>query len=103
MIEARDLICKFFSLSKVYRIGGDEFAVILESEDYQRRGKLVKDFNHLMEKNIQDNNGVLIAIGLAGYDESIDTSYQSVFERADKAMYQRKDELKNMKKSTIIK
>ena len=55
-----------------------------------------------MEKNIKDSVNVLIAIGIADYDENIDTSYQSVFERADKAMYQRKDELKKIKKSTII-
>ena len=101
LIEASSLICRFFPHSKVFRIGGDEFAIIIEGEDFQRRYEIAKEFNALMEKNIEDNINVLIALGISDYNENIDKSYQSAFERADKAMYQRKDELKNLKKSTF--
>ena len=102
LVKAGSLICEYFPNSKVFRIGGDEFAIILDGQDYLDRYKIVEKFNAQMEKNIKDSVNVLIAIGIADYDEKIDTSYQSVFERADKAMYQRQDELKKIKKSTII-
>ena len=94
-------MCKFFPNSKVFRIGGDEFAIILEGEDYSNRYEIVKEFNTLMEKNIKEEVDVLIALGISDYDENTDKSYQTVFERADKAMYTRKNELKNLEKSAL--
>ena len=101
LIDASNLICKYFSNSKVYRIGGDEFTIILKDDDYNNRKKIVEKFNELMEKNIKDKVCMLVALGIADYNRNIDDSYQSVFERADKAMYQRKDELKKMKASCM--
>lgn len=40
------LISEFFENSPVYRIGGDEFAVILEGGDYGNREKLLTAFDH---------------------------------------------------------
>lgn len=101
LVEASSLMCKFFPNSKVFRIGGDEFAIILEGEDYSNRYEIVKEFNTLMEKNIKEEVDVLIALGISDYDENTDKSYQTVFERADKAMYTRKNELKNLEKSAL--
>ena len=56
-----------------------------------------------MENNIKETNHVLIALGIADYDESNDKSYQSVFERADKTMYQRKYEQKRLKNNLTPK
>ena len=36
IIDACKIICKVFKHSPVYRIGGDEFVVILEDADYQQ-------------------------------------------------------------------
>ena len=84
LVEASSLMCKFFPNSKVFRIGGDEFAIILEGEDYSNRYEIVKEFNTLMEKNIKEEVDVLIALGISDYDENTDKSYQTVFERAEK-------------------
>lgn len=101
LIKASSLICEFFPHSRIFRIGGDEFTVFLDGADYHKRYELVEEFNTLMKNNIKDKINVLIAIGLADYDKSIDKSYQSVFERADKLMYQCKDKLKKIKNSNI--
>lgn len=101
IVEASSIICKFFSNSKAFRIGGDEFAIYLEGEDYLNRYNIVKEFNDLMINNIKDNITTVIALGIADFNASDDSSFQAVFERADTAMYQRKDELKKLKCATI--
>ena len=45
--RACSLICNTFKHSPVYRIGGDEFAVILSGRDYERRQELLSE----MEEN----------------------------------------------------
>ena len=98
LVEASTLMTKFFPNSKVYRIGGDEFAIILEGDDFKNRYEIVKEFNSLMEKNIKEDVHTIIALGISDFDSTYDKSYESVFERADKAMYLRKEELKKFKK-----
>ena len=101
LIKASALMKEYYKDSQIFRIGGDEFAIILEGEDYIKREDLVKEFNDLMNENLKENNNIIIALGMACFDKNIDSSYQDVFKRADKEMYKRKDELKMMKKSTI--
>ena len=36
--KATHIICQYFSHSQVFRIGGDEFAVVLEGQDFQETG-----------------------------------------------------------------
>ena len=43
---ACQLICRIFQHSPVFRIGGDEFAVILQNDDYTNRAGLVQRFEH---------------------------------------------------------
>ena len=43
------LVCKIFAHSPVFRIGGDEFAVILRGSDYENIEKLVAEFNESTE------------------------------------------------------
>ena len=40
-----------------------------------------------MEKNIKEDIHTIIALGISDFDNAYDESYESVFERADKAMY----------------
>ena len=90
-----ELICSCFKFSPVYRIGGDEFAVLLEGPDYERREELMQSLNRQMEQNIQ-KGGPVAALGLAVYRPGQDNTFRSVFERADSEMYSRKKELKAM-------
>ena len=91
------IICHVFEHSPVYRIGGDEFAVILRGDDYERRDDLVEQ---LCQSNRAQaalgEEGVLMAGGLAVFDPAVDTNVASVFERADAAMYENKKKLKGV-------
>lgn len=86
-------ICDIFSHSPVYRVGGDEFVVILERGDYQNREMLCKRFNQQMEENRQ-NNDVVVAMGMSVYDPAQDVGYKRIYKRADALMYERKLALK---------
>ena len=94
------LVCTTFAHSPVFRIGGDEFVVILKKSDYAAVDTLVEKFNDELKALSLDGGAELwetpsAAIGYALYDERIDDgSYESVFERADEAMYARKQEMK---------
>ena len=93
--DACMLICEHFKRSSVFRIGGDEFVIILEGHDYDERNALLSDINEKVEKNIGTMN-VVISLGVSEFDPLSDKKFHSVFERADKMMYQRKAELKKM-------
>ncbi len=93
IISATHLICKLFKHSPVYRIGGDEFAVISKGEDYKNINTIIAKFNDFVEKNKKEGK-VVISIGNSKYDSSVDTNIQTIFDRADKAMYERKKQLK---------
>ena len=90
---ASSLICDVFKHSPIYRIGGDEFACILQGKDYFNREVLMRAFNSLVEDNHR-NGKVVVSAGFAEYDPDHDRSYSDVFQRADEEMYQRKRFLK---------
>ena len=86
-------ICHQFEHSPIFRIGGDEFVAILRGEDYERREELVEAFRKKIVKN-QKNGSVVVASGLAIYNVHSDDSFNDVFRRADKDMYDQKRALK---------
>ncbi|MBQ8971088.1 MAG: GGDEF domain-containing protein [Lachnospiraceae bacterium] len=93
------LVCEVFVHSPVFRIGGDEFVVILEHHDYDHIEELVAQFNREIDAFAKDETlevweRISAAIGYALYDKVRDDSVSNVFKRADKAMYQRKTEMK---------
>ena len=94
--KASKLICNIFKHSPVYRIGGDEFVVLLRGEDYANREVLLNNFDKMMYENIM-NGEVVISTGLDIYMSDKNDTFQIVFERADKKMYARKKVLKDMK------
>lgn len=87
------MICSTFKHSPVFRIGGDEFVVLLEDEDYKNRVSLLKGFEEQADMNLRDGSQV-VASGLATFRSGEDNSYRQVFERADTRMYERKGILK---------
>ena len=92
--NASRLICRVFQHSPVFRIGGDEFSVILQNEDFRNRDALVREF----EKGMAEINGsadnqwehVRVAMGIAVYDQRNDHFVIDVVRRADKTMYENK-------------
>ena len=90
------LVCRVFDHSPVYRIGGDEFVVVLEREDYEARDELMVQLEERMAASQGNENlweRVSIACGMA-VREPDDLSVETVFRRADQAMYERKREMK---------
>ena len=93
-----EIVCRIFAHSPVFRIGGDEFVVILENEDYDHIEELVQKFNTAIEKaDGEPWEKVSAAIGYAVYNPDIDDCVENVFNRADKAMYLRKSEMKALR------
>ncbi len=92
--DASDLICEYFNHGAVYRIGGDEFVVILQDRGFDTMHEVLADINRVIEDNVKKKK-VVISIG---YSEltSDDQLVHDVFERADKMMYERKHQLKQM-------
>ena len=93
--EACMCICKCFQHSPVYRIGGDEFAVILEGEDYAAQDELLEVFDRQMEENLAQRK-IVVSTGISRFVPGQDNSFRTVFERADEKMYQRKRTLKGI-------
>lgn len=91
--EACRIICTRFKHSPVYRIGGDEFIAILEGDDYADRDALLEAFERQMDDNLA-NGRITVASGHACFDPATDKSSQTVFERADERMYERKKRMK---------
>jgi len=92
--KASQLICRTFQHSPVFRIGGDEFAVILENDDFRNREKLFAQFRKeraeiraAAEHEWEQAN---ISMGAAVYDPETDPAVIDVARRADKAMYENK-------------
>ena len=93
--DAAALICKYYKHSPVFRIGGDEFVVILEGADYEQRQQILTELDRLIESHI-GTDGVVVSIGLSEYRPGKDRTFHAVFERADDLMYRRKQQLKKM-------
>ena len=91
------LICRTFQHSPVYRIGGDEFAVILIGRDYDNREELVSALKKQVEENLRYGEGAVVASGLATFRPGEDRSVEDVFNRADSGMYEEKTHLKEQK------
>lgn len=83
------IICTVFKHSPVFRIGGDEFVVLLTGQDFDNRESLLDYFKDIVMSNSKKGLASL-ASGLATYDKALDSGIESVFERADKAMYENK-------------
>ena len=91
--DASRQICGIFHHSPVYRMGGDEFVVLLTGQDYESREALLAAFNRGAEENL-GTGGAVVSAGMSAYLPGLDTDARHVFERADTQMYQRKKELK---------
>jgi diguanylate cyclase (GGDEF)-like protein len=102
LITVSNIICNVFVHSPVYRYGGDEFVVVLRHNDYDK----IEELKTLFEKTIEEQEAneslqpwerVSASLGYALYDPDLDHDVEDVFRRADKAMYDRKVEMKTVR------
>ncbi|MBR5089860.1 MAG: GGDEF domain-containing protein [Ruminiclostridium sp.] len=87
--SACEIICHTFKHSPVFRVGGDEFAVILSGSDYKDRGVLMGRIESIVKEN-KRTRLVTVAGGISSFDPKTDRCVRDVFERADAAMYENK-------------
>ncbi len=92
--DAGAMISEYFTHSNVYRIGGDEFVVLMQGKGYDKLDEVMEEFNKKMEDNIQEG-AVVISLGHSSLQPE-DENLHDVFERADQMMYERKKALKAM-------
>ena len=95
IVKAAEIISSVFKNSPAFRIGGDEFVVLLENEDLENVDRLVKMLDEQCSSefvNIDDRSiPVSIARGVAAYNYDIHVSYADIFARADREMYVHKN------------
>ena len=92
------MICEAYKHSPVFRIGGDEFAVMLIGTDYDNRKQITENLKKSFEETYAQTDvdpwlKYSAAVGIAE-KASDDTTVDFVFKRADKAMYEHKMEFK---------
>ena len=88
------IICEKYNHSPVYRIGGDEFAVILKGQDFERRQELMDAMKEISIRHLGTGDPV-IAAGMSVFEPGRDKDVKTVFDRADANMYEQKKELKS--------
>ena len=99
IIRLSNIICLTFKHSPVYRVGGDEFVVILRDRDYNDAQELVAEFNERITDTMHNEKlppfeRIGAAIGYVRFDPKKDKCVDDVLNRADQLMYKRKREMK---------
>ncbi|MBR4642291.1 MAG: diguanylate cyclase [Selenomonadaceae bacterium] len=95
LINAGKLACSVFGKENVYRVGGDEFVVVLDGELLARCEEDVSALRSMIKKlqadsTLQAWEKVSAAVGVAYYQSGVDKSADEVFKRADAEMYANK-------------
>lgn len=95
--RAAKILCMAFPMSSVFRIGGDEFVVIPSGIEYAKLDDHLENLKLILEEEKEASDKletrISISVGSAVYDRSIDHCYHDVFERADKMMYEDKQQI----------
>ena len=105
IIKSAKAICDAFKHSPVFRIGGDEFAAVLQGEDFESYNALVEQMDLSCASSVvmvEDGEiPVSLARAIAVFDERMDTSFDDVFKRADRKMYSHKRQVKSAAQEKI--
>ncbi|MBO7303921.1 MAG: diguanylate cyclase [Clostridia bacterium] len=99
IVAAARTISYVFKRSPVFRIGGDEFVVVLQGHDLEDHVDLI----HQMQEKAKEEYiafgeslvPVSIAYGVAIYGDNGEESFSDVFNRADAKMYENKKAMKD--------
>lgn len=99
IIGSCGIIGDVYKHSPIYRVGGDEFVVVLQGRDYDRRGELLdmlkdrfRSAGAVPEREPWERYSA--AVGMAEYSAAGHDTVKQVFRRADERMYENKKEMK---------
>lgn len=101
IVETTNILVQVFGHDNVYRIGGDEFSVILKNTTEEFCQTLVERFYKEIAEKTQDIK-ISVAIGFGNYDSAIDESYESFFKRIDEEMYHNKKKMKALGETSDV-
>lgn len=91
-------MCDVYQHSLIYRVGGDEFCIIVQGEDLKHWDECWQKLQPCLRCRKLSGpapwNQVAIAAGHTRYDPKKDTNFVQVFNRADDLMYQNKRNIK---------
>lgn len=91
-------ICDFFKHSQVFRVGGDEFVIIMKNEDYVCSDIIEQKIRTFVYDELEDPDEgvhkVSFAWGLSKFNPKEDRTVADVLKRADEAMYENKKKIK---------
>ena len=93
--SAARFIGDIFTHSPVFRMGGDEFVVILTDRDFDSRGELMKTLHDESVRHIAEGQ-VVVSGGISDFIPGEDVSSHAAFDRADALMYEEKKALKSL-------
>jgi diguanylate cyclase (GGDEF)-like protein len=98
IITVAKLISDVYKRSPVFRIGGDEFLVVLQNKDLENHDELLELLISTCGNTFVNENKqipVSIALGFSRFESGRDTKFTDVFKRADRAMYENKRQMKS--------
>lgn len=98
IISSARLLCDTFNQSPVFRIGGDEFVVILRDRDFEIYRSLIEKLDAECATRCIELKDIKLPISLARgfsvYNPDIDHTFNDVAVHADQAMYLHKQQYK---------
>ena len=105
IIGACRILSEIYKHSPVFRVGGDEFIIVLEGKDYVSREELKKKAIEELAKTAANTDAdpwkrYSAAIGMSVYVQGEDSTVEEVFKRADEEMYAAKVKMKAQRRST---
>ena len=94
------ILCSVFDSSPIFRVGGDEFTVILEGKDHAQADALLRSLKiqlAALSEKIEPApwERITAAVGYADFNPDSDPDVDTVFQRADQLMYENKQFIKN--------
>ena len=95
IIAVSNILQSIFDKDDIYRIGGDEFVILLTGID---KNATISLYHSINERFFAFNNSnelpftVNVSKGIAFYDQRMDKSVTDVFNRADEIMYREKED-----------
>ncbi len=99
IVTAAKAISDIFKKCPVFRIGGDEFLVVLQNSNLKNREELFEKFDahcaNLFVEVDETKIPISIASGFAKFELGKDKHFADVFKRADDAMYENKSKIKS--------
>lgn len=94
IIDAASALKEIFGRERLYRIGGDEFMVILDNATSDEMESMFERLDHVIEDiNRQPDRRkapLYISKGAADFRPGLDSHFNDIFKRADEVMYDNK-------------